>query len=83
MLQNELDMSFNYEPVFYGEIKECVGDELNTDTVIYQWLLKANEEDKRLEDTLLRLGEKSKFFNERICWEHNIMQTVVECQSLP
>ena len=71
-----LDMSFNYEPVTYGEIKAGTGDELNHDTVIYKWLCKANEDDKRLEDTLSRLGEKAKFFNERICWEHNIMQTV-------
>ena len=71
-----LDMSFNYEPITYGEIKAGVGDKLGADTVMYKWLCKANENDKRIGDTLLRLGEKEKFFNERICWEHNIMQTV-------
>ena len=73
---SELNMGFNYLPITYGEIKDGIGAELNTDTTIYRWLCKANKEDKRLEDTLIRHGEKSKFFNERICWEHNIVQTV-------
>lgn len=76
MLNNELDFSFNYEPVLFGEIKDGEGEKMNEDTVIYKWLLKAEECDKRVGDTLVRLGEKEKFFNERICWEHNIMQTV-------
>ena len=73
---NSLDMSFNYEPVIYSEIKTGVGEELNRNTVIYEWLCKANESDKRISDTIVRLGEKEKLFNHRICWEHNIMQTV-------
>jgi DNA (cytosine-5)-methyltransferase 1 len=73
---DDLDMSFNYEPITYGEIKEGVGDSLNEESVMYKWLCKANGCDKRISDTLLRLGEKEKFFNERICWEHNIVQTV-------
>lgn len=73
---NKIDLSFNYEPILFGEIKEGTGEPLNPETVIYKWLCKSNENDKRVGDTLLRLGEKEKFFNERICWEHNIMQTV-------
>lgn len=76
MLQNELDMGFNYEPITYGEIKSGVGEELNHNTVIYKWLCKANEDDKRISDTIVRLGEKEKLFNHRICWEHRIMQTI-------
>lgn len=71
-----IDMYFNYEPVTYGEIKEGTGEELNNKGIIYKWLCKAERNDKRVGDTLKRLGEKEKFFNERICWEHNIMQTV-------
>lgn len=73
---DNLDMSFNYKPITYGEIKDGVGDSLGEDTVMYKWLCKAEECDKRLSDTLIRLGEKEKFFNERICWEHNVVQTV-------
>jgi DNA (cytosine-5)-methyltransferase 1 len=71
-----LDMSFNYEPVYFAEIKDGVGECLNKKTVMYEWLCKAKECDKRLGDTIVRHGEKEKFFNERICWEHNIVQTV-------
>jgi len=76
MLKDKLDMSFNYEPITYGEIKDGTGDKLGADTILYKWLLKAQPCDKRVSDTLVRLGEKEKFFNERICWEHNVMQTV-------
>ena len=71
-----LDMSFNYEPVCFGTIKAGTGEKMNEETILYKWLCKANQEDKRIGDTLVRLGEKEKFFNERICWEHNIVQTV-------
>ncbi len=71
-----LDMSFNYEPILFGEIKDGVGDPLNPKTLTYNYLCKANSNDKRISDTLLRLGEKEKCFTELICWENNIMQTV-------
>ena len=73
---DKIDLSFNYEPIPFGEIKEGTGEPLNPETVVYKWLCKANENDKRISDTLLRLGEKEKLFNERICWEHNVVQTV-------
>ena len=73
---SRLDMGFNYEPIPYGEIKTGEGEKLNPKTVIYQWLLKANEEDKRISDTIVRHGEKEKLFNHRICWDHRVMQTI-------
>ena len=71
-----LDMSFNYEPVTYAEIKTGVGEPLNPDTVIFKWLQKSKPCDKRISDTIVRCGEKEKLFNHRICWNDNIMQTV-------
>lgn len=76
MLNNELELTFNYEPITYGEIKEGDGEKMNKQTAMFQWLCKATESDKRISDTLIRLGEKEKFFNEKICWEHNIVQTI-------
>lgn len=73
---DDVNMVFNYEPITYGEIKQGTGEELNHDTVLYQWLCKASEEDKRISDTIVRHGEKEKLFNHRICWEQNVMQTV-------
>ena len=72
----ELDMSFNYEPVLYGDIKSGKGEPLNPNTVIYKWLQKAQPVDKRISDTIVRCGEKEKLFNHRICWPENIMQTI-------
>jgi DNA (cytosine-5)-methyltransferase 1 len=72
----DLDMSFNYKPVCYGEIKSGVGENLNPNTVIYQWLQRAQPGDKRISDTIVRCGEKEKLFNHRICWPENIMQTI-------
>ena len=73
---DDLDMSFNYEPITYGEIKTGVGEKLNPKTVIYHWLCKAAEGDKRIGDTIVRLGEKEKLFNHRICWDGSVMQTI-------
>ena len=70
------DKSFNYEPILFEEIKDGIGDELNRETVAYKILCDALPCDKRLSDTLVRLGEKEANFNNRICWEQNIMQTV-------
>lgn len=71
-----LDMSFNYKPVTYGEIKEGIGREINHNNVTYKWLCKANESDKRIGDVIARHGEKEKLFNYRICWESNVVQTI-------
>ena len=71
-----LDMSFNYKPVTYEEIKSGTGEELNHDTVIYQWLCKSTIDDKRISDTVVRHGQPEKLFNTRICWNHNVMQTI-------
>lgn len=73
---DKVDMSFNYEPIPYGEIKSGDGEQLNTETVIYQWLQRADVCDKRISDTVVRHGENEKLFNHRICWENRIMQTV-------
>lgn len=71
-----LDMEFNYVPIRYKEIKEGAGEEINKNTILYHWLCKSNENDKRISDTIVRHGEKEKLFNHRICWNDNVMQTV-------
>lgn len=71
-----IDLSFNYKLIPYGDVKSGTGEELNHDTVIYQWLCKSTPEDKRISDTVVRCGEPEKLFNHRICWEQNVMQTL-------
>lgn len=73
---DRIDMTFNYEPVTYAEIKYGSGESMNENTVVFQWLLKAEPCDKRLSDTVVRCGEKEKLFSHMICWPNNVMQTV-------
>jgi DNA (cytosine-5)-methyltransferase 1 len=71
-----LDMSFNYEPVTYGEIKEGVGSPMKKGTQVYQMLCQATHDDLRVSDIFLRLGEKEKCFGSKIAWEENVLQTI-------
>lgn len=69
-------MSFHYEPVTYGEIKEGKGDLINKNTQLYKTLCQATHEDLRISDVFLRLGEKEKCFGAKIAWEENVLQTI-------
>lgn len=74
MLQNELDMSFNYEPIRYGEIKEGKGGKASD--VVNDLLSKATENDLCLADIIQREKGKWSRFNEKIIWDKNICCTV-------
>lgn len=71
-----LDMSFNYEPVTYGEIKQGKGHPLNQNTQTYRMLCQATPNDLRIADIFSRLGQKEKCFGAKIAWEHNVLQTL-------
>ena len=77
MLSKELDMSFNYCPVTYGEIKEGKGRPVGKDTQAYRVLGLATTRDRKLADVFKRLGEKERCFNSKIEWEHTVLQTIV------
>lgn len=76
MLQNELDMIFNYEPVTYGEIKSGLGDEMNKETRIFKLLSQCNENDKYLCDVVKRVEGKESLFNYVILQENNMFPTL-------
>jgi DNA (cytosine-5)-methyltransferase 1 len=76
MLQNDLDMGFNYEPVTYGMIKSGHGDEMNKETRIYKLLNQANENDKYLCDVVKRVEGKESLFNYVILQEQNMFPTL-------
>lgn len=76
MLRNEIDMSFNYEPIRYGEIKEGNGGEINKNTQRYKMLSIATVNDKAIGDVLLRIGEKERCFNDKIIWDEDVFNTV-------
>lgn len=73
---NSLDMSFNYEPVPYGVIKEGKGDPLNQETQTYRILCIATNDDLRIADVFKRIGEKERQFGTKIAWEENVLQTI-------
>ena len=72
----DLDMSFHYEPVTYGQIKSGVGDPIRKDTQVYRMLCQATHDDLRISDVFVRLGEKEKCFGAKIAWEENVLQTL-------
>lgn len=72
-----LNMSFNYEPVTYGVIKEGKGIPLNSNTKDYQMLCKAIHGDTDIAAIYERLGEKPRRFSARLCWEDNVLPTIL------
>lgn len=59
---DKLDLSFNYKPITYGMIKEGELKPLGKDTKFYQIASQANEKDKSIADTRVRLGQKASAF---------------------
>ena len=57
-----LDMSFNYLPITYGEIKDGQLKPLGKQSKFYQIASQAMPQDKNIADTRVRLGEKASAF---------------------
>jgi len=72
----DIDMSFNYKPITYGEIKTGKGRKINKNTQLYKYLCLATPKDLRLSDVFIRLKEKEKCFGAKIAWEENVLQTI-------
>lgn len=73
---DELDMTFNYEPITYGKIKDGNGIPLNPDTQAYKVLCQAVYGDHDLGDIYIRLGEKERSFNDKIVWDDEVCMTI-------
>ena len=71
----ELDMSFNYEPITYGMIKEGKGQPLNKNTQAYKMIEQATPKELRVCDVFVKLGQKERCFGHKIAWEENVLQT--------
>lgn len=72
----DLNMDFNYEPVFFKTIKEGIGTKIPEDTTTRKYLKIATETDKCIAGIHVRLGEKSRGFTDRICWGSDILPTI-------
>lgn len=75
-LQHELDMSFNYEAITYGEIKDGVGASPTKGSQLQMCLNIANKSDKCIGDVLERMGKKRTCFTDMIAWDSGILPTI-------
>lgn len=70
-----LDMSFNYEPITYGEITD--GDcDIRTGRM-HDIAAQSIKGEKSLADTLVRLGQKYSMFGHRIIDEDDVVPTIL------
>ena len=69
-----LDMSFNYEPITYGEIKEGEGGQPSRKAK--QLLQIASESDKSLGDIVMRTEKRVSMFNIAVVWDDDICPTI-------
>lgn len=75
----ELDMTFDYEPVTYGEIKSEKGEDFSEKGKagkFYKLLLQAQEKDKSLCDIIVRNGGKPTAFQQVIIHDNDICPTI-------
>ena len=71
---DKIDMSFNYEPITYGMIKE--GETRKFDGRFYEIAKQATPGDKSIADTRQRLGEKGSAFQTYYLRDDGVMMTV-------
>jgi DNA (cytosine-5)-methyltransferase 1 len=76
MLSNELDLSFNYQPILYKDIKHGPGKPLDEESQRYEVLLTAKETDKSICDVYVRVGEKARCFTDEIVWDSELLMTI-------
>lgn len=73
---DKIDMTFNYEPITYKDIKEGNGHLIGRDTKYYFYASQANKKDKSLADTRVRLGDKGSAFQTYYIRDEDIMPTI-------
>lgn len=71
---NIVDMSFNYLPITYGEIK-C-GHHYEIKGKVGVIAKKSNPSDKTLGDVMMRLYKKRTYFSEMIIYENQVCYTI-------
>lgn len=71
-----IDMSFNYEPITYGEIKEGHLKPIGEQSKYYTLCKKAIFSDKSIADTRIRLGEKGSAFQTYYIRENEVIPTL-------
>lgn len=70
---SKLDMSFNYEPITYGEIKDCIGNKATGKGL--ELLKNCKTDENCLDKANMRLYNKSGWFQAYVVDEDTIMNT--------
>ena len=70
-----INMYFNYEPITYGQIKQGELKQMGKNTKFYQIASQANQYDKNIADTRIRLGEKGSAFQTLYIRDNMIVPT--------
>ena len=70
------DMSFDYEPVTYGDIKGGEMRPLKHDSVFYKVAIQANDKDKNIADTRERIGENPSAFQTLYVRDNRVLPTI-------
>lgn len=73
---NKIDLAFNYEPIFYKDVKEGKCKLIGKDTRFYKISKQAIPKDKSIADTRLRLGEKGSAFQTYYIRDNDILPTL-------
>lgn len=71
-----LDMSFNYEPIFYGAIKEGEARKLGKDTDYYKLTVAALPNEKNIGDVNMRLYNKLSGFQTFLIDDNSLVPTL-------
>jgi DNA (cytosine-5)-methyltransferase 1 len=75
MLPNELDMNFNYEPVYFGDVKSKNGVNIKGDT--YHELFNYSVYgDESLAEANIRRKNKRSFFNNKYIYDDKVAPTL-------
>lgn len=72
----KINLNFYYEPITYKDIKEGVGHTIRKDCATYEILSNAQDTDKSLADTRVRMGQKGSAFQTYYIRPRNIMWTL-------
>jgi DNA (cytosine-5)-methyltransferase 1 len=70
-----LDLTFNYEPVIYGEIKNGGVRPMSKTSKFYEIAAQATDADNSIADTRIRLGKKRSSFQTYYIRDNMIMPT--------
>lgn len=71
-----LDMSFNYEPVTYEQIKSATGKPVNKERRLYKVLEQVQYGDHDLGDVVRRTENKDSLFSHMIVYDSEVMPTI-------